>query len=651
MAMQWGVSSGVSAGSDIPLTSEDCPGSDEDSNDAVEPDFSEEFTKNWEVAMENPSDFNSWIKLLDYVEKENNLKSSRRTYDAFLVRFPYCYCYWKKYADLEYNFKNPTVVEEVYGRALQAIPLSVDLWIHYITHLNNTLDMTLTESVEKLRRTFQEAVNAAGLEFRSDKLWRMYAEWERDHKNLQEARAVYDRVLSIPTQFYRQHLESFKDLLSSAPPHEILAKEELQWIHRKITSEENAQIAAEDSPSGDDQEIAVTDPELQEKIRDQVLKIREQFFLQNEAEVRKRWDFEEAITRPYFHASPLDRAQLQNWRRYLEFENSEGQHERVVTLYERCLVACALYEEFWLLYTRYMEKHSVEATRAIFQRACKIHLPQKPTLNLQWATFEEKHGKVDSARAILQDLETAVPGLVMVRLRRVSVERRSGNLDEAERLLMESVSSSSGTGMAAFYSIKLSRLLLKLRDETERAREVLTKALEKEPDNPRLHLCLLEMEVSRDPLQGEGNVMQCVERALHSHVHNDVKKVMSQRRLEFLEDQGSSLSSLLQAYDEHQRLLDQLRFLKRKAKNRKGEDTEDKKYKTESVAVVSQPQVCSPLPPPPLYTQPMPARPQYRGQVGPPFRPSSPYMYGPWYQNFRGYSNPMPWNTNRYFYP
>lgn len=69
---------------------------------------------------------------------------------------------------------------------------------------------------------------------------------------------------------------------------------------------------------------------------------------------------------------PLDRTQLKAWHTYLDWEiaeaeaacavpegaNVEGQecsevkegiagHRRVQILFERCLIACALYEEFW----------------------------------------------------------------------------------------------------------------------------------------------------------------------------------------------------------------------------------------------------------------------------------------------------------------
>lgn len=45
----------------------------------------------------------------------------------------------------------------------------------------------------------------------------------------------------------------------------------------------------------------------------------------------------------------LERTQIKNWRDYLDAEISRGEEQsRVVLLFERCLIACALYEDFWL---------------------------------------------------------------------------------------------------------------------------------------------------------------------------------------------------------------------------------------------------------------------------------------------------------------
>ena len=53
------------------------------------------------------------------------------------------------------------------------------------------------------------------------------------------------------------------------------------------------------------------------------------------------------IKRPYFHVKPLERLQLKNWRDYLDFEILEGNRQRIQFLFERCMIACALYEDFW----------------------------------------------------------------------------------------------------------------------------------------------------------------------------------------------------------------------------------------------------------------------------------------------------------------
>lgn len=47
------------------------------------------------------------------------------------------------------------------------------------------------------------------MDFRSDKLWELYVEWEREQGDLRAVTAIYDRVLSMPTQLYNQHWEKY----------------------------------------------------------------------------------------------------------------------------------------------------------------------------------------------------------------------------------------------------------------------------------------------------------------------------------------------------------------------------------------------------------------------------------------------------------
>lgn len=87
---------------------------------------------------------------------------------------------------------------------------------------------------------------------------------------------------------------------------------------------------------------------IKAKLRERVIESRTAVHRETTAQVDKRKDFEAAIKRPYFHAKPLDKHQLQNWHDYLDFEVAQGDHRRTVFLFERCVIACAMYEEFWL---------------------------------------------------------------------------------------------------------------------------------------------------------------------------------------------------------------------------------------------------------------------------------------------------------------
>ncbi|GFO27449.1 pre-mRNA-processing factor 39 [Plakobranchus ocellatus] len=220
------------------------------------------------------------------------------------------------------------------------------------------------------------------------------------------------------------------------------------------------------------------------KIRSKFIEKREFVFKANEEEVSKRWTFEETIRRPYFHVKPLERGQLKNWREYLDFEISQGDHHRIVVLFERCMIACALYEDFWMKYAKYLELHSLEGVRSVYQRACDIHLPKKPYIHLAWTAFEERRGNCALARKILMNIESNVPGLAMVCMRRISLERRNKNHDAAEELFKTYIEKAVSHKTRTFFSIKYARYLQKVLGNTDRARNILTDALEIDNPNP-----------------------------------------------------------------------------------------------------------------------------------------------------------------------
>lgn len=60
----------------------------------------------------------------------------------------------------------------------------------------------------------------------------------------------------------------------------------------------------------------------------------------------------------------------------MDYEEKEGDLYSVYTMYERCLVPCANYEEFWQRYKDFLvEKGDLENARNVFMRATMVHIP------------------------------------------------------------------------------------------------------------------------------------------------------------------------------------------------------------------------------------------------------------------------------------
>ncbi|XP_022800433.1 pre-mRNA-processing factor 39-like isoform X2 [Stylophora pistillata] len=473
---------------------------------------------------------------------------------------------------------------EVFEGAISSIPLSVDLWVHYLNFASQTTKGQI-DGPEVMRSLFERAVSSAGEEFRADKLWEAYIEWEKNQGQLQRVTALYDRVFNVPTQNYSQNFEKFKQHINSNPIAAVLCTEELLKLRAEVAAAPPGLSSAEVEPlisvtsssanppgvdgDADADEVApgtedltvpgaessVTSQDDAETIaiREKVIAARQQVFAALGEEVRKRWTFEEAIKRPYFHVKPLERVQLKNWREYLDFEIGSGDHRRVVILFERCVIACALYEDFWQRFASYMEGHDMEACRHVYERACTIHLPRKPSIHLAWAAFEEQQGNAAKASEILAELDKGVPGIIMVKLKRVNLERRRGNFEATCALYEETMNETSEQELATFFAIRYSRFLAKVMGNVEKAREVLKIALEKDKDNKRLYLQLLDMELSSFPIKEE-KVLEVFDMVKDSELDTEVKQGFSQRLVEYLEDFSADITKIMAAQENHTRL-------------------------------------------------------------------------------------------------
>jgi len=537
---------------------------------------SQSFKKYWKTVMESPNDFTAWTYLLQLVEEKGQLSLTRRAYNGFFKRYPLCYGYWKKFSEVERKNGNAKRARKVLERGVRAIPLSVDLWAHvadfYIKHYQGS-----DAGVEKVRTVFKRAIRAAGGDFRSEKLWKKYISYEVENKQFIQALEIYDQVLKTQTQYCQNFHNEFSDFVRNHNPVDLLKELDFEKAlmtarasiaseaaKRSLESAENSENKNEEEeldegpPGVEDHEKPPNEEELKH-IRNQIILERKEVHEATLQAVTKIWTFEEGIKRPYFHVKQLERVQLKNWREYLDAEIADGNHERIVLLFERCLIACALYEDFWLKYARYMVNHDVNKARSIYQRACCIHLPKKPNIHIQWASFEEMNGDIDKAAWILESLDASLQGVTMIKMRRVAIARRAGKLQTAESYLRSYVASATKEKEELFYTRKLAWFLYKLVNNRVEARQLIKGLIAKYNSEVKLYSDLVEMEFHNADVgltdADEQLAIEAFDLALNSDaLTEDQKFAFSQKKLEYMEDFGIDVKLLQKAYDEHQKL-------------------------------------------------------------------------------------------------
>lgn len=90
-----------------------------------------------------------------------------------------------------------------------------------------------------------------------------------------------------------------------------------------------------------------------------IISQREKVYLQAAEEANLRRPYEKEVLKiSYFHVRPLEHSQLEHWENYLKFEIQKGNTERIIKLFERCIIPCSNYPKFWFQYINYVESLS-----------------------------------------------------------------------------------------------------------------------------------------------------------------------------------------------------------------------------------------------------------------------------------------------------
>lgn len=286
----------------------------------------------------------------------------------------------------------------------------------FTTYPHSLTDWTkLTHS----SRLFERGSVAVGLDFLAHPFWDKYIEFEDRLDADDKIFAILKRVIHIPMHQYARYFEHFRTKAHTRPVAELVSVEQLAQFRSELEADGALGMKSEGENERD----------LRTKIDNYHLTI----FTKNQTETTKRWTYESEIKRPYFHVTELDHHQLANWRKYLDFEEAEGDYVRAAFLYERCLVTCAYYDEFWFRYARWMlAQDKEEEVRNIYTRASAFYVPiSRPGIRLQYAYFEEMCDRVEVARDIHQAILLQMPGHVETIVSWANLARRQNGLDAA----------------------------------------------------------------------------------------------------------------------------------------------------------------------------------------------------------------------------
>lgn len=277
-----------------------------------------------------------------------------------------------------------------------------------------------------------------GLDFLAHPFWDKYIEYEERQEAQDRIYAIHARLIRIPLHQYARYYERFRTLAHTCPLADVAPAEDVARFRAEVEAEAAA------AGAGPRQEL-----EVERDIRAKIDAMYYEIFTVTQAEVSKRWTYESEIKRPYFHVTELEHSQLANWRKYLDFEEAEGDYARIVCLYERCLTTCALYDDFWFRYARWMAAQTQEfpavragqpprveqrreEVRGIYMRASTLFVPvSRPGIRLQWALFEESCGRVDVAADIHAAVLQRLPDCTEVVTSWANLERRQHGLEAA----------------------------------------------------------------------------------------------------------------------------------------------------------------------------------------------------------------------------
>ncbi|XP_055803036.1 pre-mRNA-processing factor 39-2 [Solanum dulcamara] len=509
-------------------------------------------------------DLDSWYSLITEIEKTypDDRNAICLAFDSFLSKFPLCHWHWKRYAYHEARLCNAEKAVEIFERAVESTPFSVGLWVDYCTFAVNSF-----EDPFDIRRLFTKGISLVGKDYFCHVLWDKYMSFEFSQEKWGFLTLVYVQALRFPTKKLHKYYENFKKLVTNLEEEILHLSDDSREVQLKELSDATVALS--------NKEIAQVVKDLQDpsdsSIRVKALyKYRycgDQLYRKACQLKEKIKSFESNIQRRYFQAIPLDNYELKNWHDYLDFIEKQDDFDWALKLYERCLISCANYPEFWIRYVDFMEtKGGRELAIFALERATKVFSKNVPEIHLFTARYMEQIGDPDGARASFPPINADWDScFIQYVTNRANMEKRLGNCSAAcdiyKRAINMAVKEQKFQCIPMLY-IGYYRLRHMITSSVEAARDVIIDGIKRFPGFRLLYEELIRFAMVHEGTKQLSIVDSIIANAISpvSDVSQDLDvKDRESISLLFLElvDLCGSISEIRKAWSRHIKLFPQ----------------------------------------------------------------------------------------------
>ncbi|KAL2900288.1 Pre-mRNA-processing factor 39 [Bienertia sinuspersici] len=237
---------------------------------------------------------------------------------------------------------------------------------------------------------------------------------------------------------------------------------------------------------------------------------------------------------------------------------------QIFKLYERCLVACANYPEFWIRYILFMEgSGSTDLADNALARATQVFVKRQPEIHLFAAHVNEQRDDVPGARAAYQLVHTEIsPGLLEAIIDHANMERRRGNMEDAFSVYEQAIAIEKGKEHSQSLPMlfaQYARFVYLVYGNAEKARDILVGAL----DLVQLSKPILEALIYLESIQSLPKQIDYIDSLVDKYLaptpdNSDAANVLEREELSsiYLEFLGlfGDVQSIKKAKDRHARL-------------------------------------------------------------------------------------------------